>query len=136
MVKRPPIAERRPFSLSRLQLNLKVFIPSVLIIGALVVVTALIPEAMDKVFSATLSGIVGIFGWWYILIVSACIAFTLWIGFSRFGKVRLGHDLDRPEFSRISWYAMLFSAGIGIGVLFYGTSEAVAHYTTPPTADN
>lgn len=132
MVKRPPAARRSPFSVSRLQLNMKVFIPSILIIGTLVIVTAVIPETMGTVFSATLAGVVDTFGWWYILIVAACIAFTLWIGFSRFGKIRLGKDHDRPEFSRISWYAMLFSAGIGIGVLFYGTSEAVAHYTTPP----
>ncbi|SUK81275.1 Glycine betaine transporter OpuD [Staphylococcus aureus] len=55
--------------------------------------------------------------------------------FSPIGKLKLGKPNDKPEFNTISWFAMLFSAGMGIGLVFYGAAEPMAHFATPPTAD-
>lgn len=73
------------------------------------------------------------FGSIYIVSVSLFVIFCLYLMFSRYGKIRLGKDSDRPEFSTVSWIAMLFTAGMGIGLLYWGVAEPVMHYLTPPT---
>lgn len=76
------------------------------------------------------------FGWYYLLVVSLFLIFCIYLIFSRFGKIRLGKPKDRPEFGYVSWFAMLFSAGMGIGLVFYGVASPVSHYIkTPPKAD-
>jgi len=72
------------------------------------------------------------FGWYYMLAVVAYLVFVVLIGCSRFGSIRLGPDHSRPEFSLLSWSAMLFAAGIGIDLLFFSVAEPVAHYLAPP----
>jgi choline/glycine/proline betaine transport protein len=74
-------------------------------------------------------------GWFYVLGVSFFLVFALWIGVSRYGHVRLGPDGEEPEYSRGSWFAMLFSAGMGIGILFYGVAEPMFHFTSPPVGE-
>jgi len=78
------------------------------------------------------------FGWLYLLSMSAFLLIALFLIFSRFGSIRLGKDTDRPDFGLISWFAMLFSAGMGIGLVFWGVSEPLTHFHTPPvpTADD
>ena len=71
------------------------------------------------------------FGWFYILSVSGFLIFVLWLFFSRHGAVKLGADDDEPEYSYPTWFAMLFSAGMGIGLLFYGVAEPVLHFGNP-----
>lgn len=98
-------------------------------ISALVSVLALVfPERFFAVTSDIRSWISTNFGWYYLLlvfvIVIACIAFTL----SPVGTIRLGDPTDRPKLSTTSWIAMLFSAGMGIGLVFWGTAEPLAHY--------
>ena len=68
----------------------------------------------------------------FIVAVNAFIVFCLYIGFGRFGKIRLGGDDAEKEFSTPAWFAMLFSAGMGIGILFWGVAEPVTHYINPP----
>lgn len=72
------------------------------------------------------------FGWFYLLSASTVVIFTLFLAFSRYGNVRLGKDEDRPEFSTTSWFAMLFSAGMGIELVFWGGAEPLNHYYNPP----
>ncbi|WP_423820734.1 BCCT family transporter [Salinisphaera sp. SPP-AMP-43] len=115
-----------------LQLAGRVFYPVVILILALVVPTMIWPETMSSAFDVVLAAIVHYFGWYYIAVCAGFIAFCIWVGCSRFADLRLGPDDSRPEFSRLSWYTMLFSAGIGIGVIFYGTAEPVAHYHDAP----
>src|SRR5690625_1921220 len=67
------------------------------------------------------------FGWYYMLIIVAIIIFTVYLIFSRFGKVVLGKKGDEPEFSFLAWFAMLFSAGMGIGLVFFTTAEPISH---------
>lgn len=73
------------------------------------------------------------FGWHFVLTVAVLLVFPLWLCVSPFGRIRLGRDNEAPEFSRFSWFAMLFSAGMGIGMLFYGVAEPILHYANPPT---
>ncbi|OLT45307.1 transporter [Saccharomonospora sp. CUA-673] len=71
-------------------------------------------------------------GWWYIIVVTAMLLFCLWAALSKVGNIRLGRDDERPEFSLFSWFAMLFSAGMGIGLVFNGVSEPLSHLVGPP----
>jgi glycine betaine transporter len=73
------------------------------------------------------------FGWVFILASFGFLAFSLYLAFSRYGKVRLGGQDERPEFSTVSWVAMMFSAGMGIGLMFYGVAEPITHMGAPPT---
>ncbi|RDI46388.1 BCCT family transporter [Nocardia mexicana] len=76
-------------------------------------------------------------GWLFVLIASAFVVFVLWMAASRYGKIPLGHDDEVPEFKTVSWIAMMFSAGMGIGLMFWGVAEPLTHFVKPPpgTAD-
>ena len=67
-------------------------------------------------------------GWLFVLTSSAFVVFVLWLALSRFGNITLGRDGEEPEFRTVSWIAMMFSAGMGIGLMFYGVSEPVTHF--------
>src|SRR4051794_32507216 len=71
-------------------------------------------------------------GWLYVLTASGFVVFVLWLALSRFGNIPLGRDDEAPEFRTVSWVAMMFSAGMGIGLMFYGVSEPLTHFVTPP----
>ncbi len=110
-----------------------------LVSGAMIVLFllfgALFTGTAEGVFGSIQSFIVETFGWFYILIATAFLIFVVWLLFSRYAKVRLGGDDARPEFSYGAWFAMLFSAGMGIGLVYYGVAEPMTHYLNPPTAD-
>jgi glycine betaine transporter len=93
---------------------------------------ALAPESFEKVTGNMQSFITSTFGWYYLTIVSIMVLFTLIVIVSPFGKIRLGKDTDRPEYSRISWFSMLFSAGMGIGLVFWGAAEPLSHFAIDP----
>jgi choline/carnitine/betaine transport len=71
-------------------------------------------------------------GWLFVLTASLFVVFVLWLAISRYGKIPLGHDDERPEFRTVSWIAMMFSAGMGIGLMFFGVAEPLYHYAAPP----
>ena len=71
-------------------------------------------------------------GWLFVLTSSGFVVFVLWLALSRFGNIPLGRDDEEPEFKTVSWVAMMFSAGMGIGLMFYGVSEPITHFATPP----
>jgi choline/carnitine/betaine transport len=71
-------------------------------------------------------------GWLFVLTASGFVVFVIWLAASRFGQIKLGRDDEEPEFRTTSWVAMMFSAGMGIGLMFYGVSEPVSHLVTPP----
>ncbi|WP_088052663.1 glycine betaine uptake BCCT transporter [Virgibacillus dakarensis] len=94
------------------------------------------PKALENFSNMIMVYISVHFGWYYLLMVSLFVVFCLYLIFSRYGKIKLGKPGDKPEFSYPSWFAMLFSAGMGIGLVFYGVASPVSHYIkTPPTAD-
>ncbi|MGA5463929.1 BCCT family transporter [Mycobacterium sp. NPDC050041] len=71
-------------------------------------------------------------GWFFVLTASGFVLFVLWLAVSRFGNIPLGRDDEEPEFRTVSWIAMMFSAGMGIGLMFYGVAEPLTHFVTPP----
>ena len=116
-------------------INPPVFYPAVVLIGLLVVFGALFPDAAGAFFSAMQSWLVETFGWFYLFCVTAFLVFAIALALSRHGQVKLGPDHSEPDFSYPSWFAMLFSAGMGIGLMFYGVAEPVLHYATPSTVE-
>ncbi|WP_377889456.1 BCCT family transporter [Alkalihalobacillus sp. R86527] len=90
------------------------------------------PESLDSSTSSLQTFLQVKFGWFYLLAASAFLIFAIYLIFSKFGRIRLGKDSDRPEYSTITWFAMLFSAGMGIGLVFWGVAEPMFHYYTPP----
>lgn len=90
------------------------------------------PESVSEVAGNVFNWTMVNLGWLFNLVAALCLVFLLFIAFSRFGNIRLGTDDEEPEFSRFTWVAMLFAAGIGIGMFFFGPSEPLAHYLEPP----
>ncbi|SDS11750.1 BCCT family transporter [Microterricola viridarii] len=108
-----------------------VFWPAAVIVTVFVGFALLAPNAAEALFGAIQSNIVNTFNWYYVLIAAFFVAFCLFLGFSRFGDIRLGKDDEEPEFSLMSWFSLLFAAGMGIGLVFYGVSEPLSHFATP-----
>ncbi|WP_336323620.1 BCCT family transporter [Streptomyces lavendofoliae] len=99
---------------------------------AFVVWGATATKSLESVSDAMLGGLMHNGGWAFVLAASGFVVFALWLAVSRYGRIELGQEHEEPEFSTVSWVAMMFSAGMGIGLMFYGVSEPLAHYTTPP----
>ncbi|MCW4458699.1 BCCT family transporter [Microbacterium sp. MPKO10] len=110
----------------------RVFWPALLIIAAVVVLAVVFPEGTANVFSNVQGWIVGNVGWYYMLVIGGFVAFMIVLAFSRVGTVKLGRDEDKPEFGVLSWFAMLFAAGMGIGLVFYGVGEPLTYATVSP----
>lgn len=108
-----------------------VFYPAAIVVVAFSAFALLAPEAAGAAFGAVQSTIVNAFNWYYVLIAAFFVVFALGIGFSKFGDIRLGMDDDKPEFSLGAWFSLLFAAGMGIGLVFYGVSEPLSHFVTP-----
>ncbi|WP_417332633.1 BCCT family transporter [Halarcobacter sp.] len=114
---------------------LPVFIPAVIVIFLLVAGTISDPKLMGEVFSATLTYITNDFGWFYMLAVALFLIFIVSIALSGWGDIKLGPNHSEPEYSFSSWFAMLFSAGYGIALLFFGVAEPILHYAEPPSGE-
>lgn len=117
------------------QINPPVFFGSAIIAIALVLFTIGAPEHAKALFSDVQSWVVGSAGWFYILAVAIFVIFVVLIAISDYGRIKLGPDHSEPSYSYGSWFAILFSAGMGIGLMFYGVAEPVMHYLNPPAAE-
>lgn len=91
-------------------------------------------ESFDNFSSTSLAWVLNNFGWLFVVAADVFLVLCLVIAFSRFGRIRLGADDSEPEFGNLAWIAMMFSAGMGIGLMFYGVGEPLAHYLEPPPA--
>ena len=109
-----------------------VFFPSFTLILLIVGLSALFPNAMSSFFGTLQALIVEKLSWFTILAVAIVLVATVYLGCSRFGCIRLGPDDSIPEHSLTSWFAMLFSCGMGIGIMFFGVAEPVMHFLEPP----
>ncbi|MFP1628103.1 BCCT family transporter [Streptomyces sp. 5K101] len=89
-------------------------------------------ETLESASDTLLNGLMHNGGWAFVLAASGFVVFALWLAISRYGRIPLGQEHEGPEFRTVSWVAMMFSAGMGIGLMFYGVSEPLAHYTAPP----
>lgn len=112
-----------------------VFFPSAGLIATLILWTIWVGDSASELFGSVLDWVSGTMGWFYMLAVSGFLIFCLYLAFSRHAHTRLGPNHARPEYSFTSWFAMLFSAGIGIGLLFFGVAEPLMHFAAPPNAD-
>lgn len=86
-------------------------------------------------FNSLQSWLITNVGWFYMAVVAMFFVFVIYLAFSRYAFVRLGPDDSRPDFSYPSWFAMLFSAGMGIGLMFFGVAEPVTHFIAPPVGE-
>lgn len=116
-----------------LKVNPAVFFTSAGAIVLFVALGALFPAATGEVFASIQRFIVDTFGWFYIAAVAVFLAFVIWLLVGPYGSLRLGPDDAEPEYGYASWFAMLFSAGMGIGLLFYSVAEPILHFAEPPT---
>jgi len=98
----------------------------------IVAVGALSPDTLKNAASSAQGFLSKQFGWAYILALTTYVGIGLWVGFSRFGNLKLGKADDKPEFSTFTWVAMLFSCGIGVGFLLWGVAEPLYHYMQTP----
>ncbi|CAI9386920.1 MULTISPECIES: glycine betaine uptake BCCT transporter [Bacillaceae] len=105
-----------------------VFNVSIIIILLIVLVGALAPDTLKEGTASVQSFITDSFGWYYLIVVTFFVIICLYLLISPVGKIKLGKPDDKPEFSRLAWLAMLFSAGMGIGLVFYGTAEPLSHF--------
>jgi choline/glycine/proline betaine transport protein len=119
----------------RFTLNPPVFFGSTAILFAFVLVGSLLPARTEALFSILQSEILAAFGWFYLLAVAIFLVVLLVLGLSRFGELKLGPDDAEPDYPFISWIAMLFAAGMGIGIMFFSVGEPITHFASPPEAD-
>lgn len=107
-----------------------VFWPALLVLLLACVAAIGFPEATGAALAAIQTNIVSGFGWYYVIIVAGFVVFALWMGLSRFGDIKLGQDDDEPEFRLMSWFSMLFAAGMGIGLVFWGAAEPLTFFAS------
>ncbi|MEM1281266.1 MAG: BCCT family transporter, partial [Cyanobacteria bacterium P01_H01_bin.152] len=110
----------------------EVFLVSGGLILLFVVFTLLFQAPAETAFGAVQGFIAGSLGWFFILSVSLFLIFTVFIAFSKLGQVRLGGPDAKPEFPTFAWIAMLISAGMGIGLMFWSVAEPIFHFQDPP----
>ncbi|WP_412520535.1 BCCT family transporter [Staphylococcus simulans] len=111
-----------------------VFIYASLIVLIVVLAGAIFPSQFDHVTNTIKLWITDKLGWYYLILTTILVFFCVFLIFSPIGKLKLGKPNDKPEFNTISWFAMLFSAGMGIGLVFYGAAEPMGHFAAPPNA--
>ena len=109
----------------------RVFFPALGIIVAVVIVAIIFPIRTGETLATLQGWVVAGLGPYYIILVAAFVVFAVWMGVSRFGDIKLGKDDDKPEFGLLSWFSMLFAAGMGIGLVFWGMSEPLTFFTSP-----
>jgi choline/glycine/proline betaine transport protein len=122
-------------SIFGLDVNGPVFFTSAIIIIVIITLTLMFKEGAEQVFAATQDYVANKAGWFFILSVNVFLIFMIYLAFSKFGHLRIGGQNAKPEFKTLSWFAMLFSAGMGIGLLFWSISEPVYHFLSPPMAE-
>lgn len=98
-------------------------------------VTLFFPEQTQGNLNALKSWVLSHFSWFYILAFSIFLFFLVLVSLSSLGRIKLGADEEAPEFSFLSWLAMLFAAGMGVGLMFFGVAEPLSHYVAPPAGD-
>ncbi|EOZ95152.1 High-affinity choline uptake protein BetT [Indibacter alkaliphilus LW1] len=109
-----------------------VFWPAIGLIVLFISVTLIVGDPMEEFFGVFKDWITDKTGWIFIITVNAFVIFCIYLAFSKYGSIRLGGKDAEPEFTTAAWFAMLFSAGMGIGLLFWGVAEPVFHYRSPP----
>lgn len=116
-------------------INPPVFYGSAVLILALVLYSVIFPSHAQGLFSQVQAWIISNLSWLYILTVAIILLMVVLVALSRYGDIKLGPDHSEPDYSSLTWFAMLFSAGMGIGLMFFGVAEPVMHFISPPTGE-
>ena len=122
-------------SIMGLDINGPVFFTSAIFIIISITLTLIYQEQAEKYFNEVQNFISNTVGWFFVLCVNIFLIFVVYLAFSKYGYIRIGGKDARPEFKTLSWFAMLFSAGMGIGLLFWSIAEPVTHFLNPPLAE-
>jgi choline/carnitine/betaine transport len=109
-----------------------VFLASFGVILAITVLGMVFTGTVGSIAGAALDWVINSFGWLFVLSASGFVIFSLVLAFGRYGRIPLARQGEEPEFSTVSWVAMMFSAGMGIGLMFFGVYEPVSHLAAPP----
>ena len=117
------------------KLNKTVFFISSALIITLALFASVFPKVADSFFKALQSVIVENGSWFYVLTVAIILITVAFLAFSKYGDIKLGPDHSTSDYTNLSWFAMLFSAGMGIGLMFFGVAEPVMHFLNPPVGD-
>ncbi|GAA0893468.1 hypothetical protein GCM10009122_31470 [Fulvivirga kasyanovii] len=112
--------------------NGTVFVTSLLIVAILVATTLIVGKPMEKYFSSIQTTVANNVGWFFIMLVNGLLIFSLFLGFGKFKYIRIGGKDAEPEFTKSGWFSMLFSAGMGIGLLFWSVAEPIFHFGSNP----
>lgn len=112
-----------------------VFITSALLIVGFIIFGAFFTETAGVLFSFLQNFITDKFGWLFIILVNLALLLCIYLAMSRYGDIRLGAQTETPQYSLFSWIGMLFSAGIGIGLVYWGTAEPLYHFMAPPLGE-
>ena len=113
-------------------INPPVFFPAAAIVLLLVALAAFAPDFAQQLFGSIQDWILGHVSWFYILTVAIILISIVYLALSKYGDIKLGPDHSIPDFKDYTWFAMLFSTGMGIGLMFFGVAEPVMHYLSPP----
>ncbi|MDU7905037.1 MAG: BCCT family transporter, partial [Peptostreptococcaceae bacterium] len=108
-----------------------VFNISLLLTSVVVILGLVSPTMFKNISNKGFNIVVNNFNWVYLIVMLALVIFAGFLIFSKYGNIRLGKDTDRPEFSNLSWFSMLFGAGMGIGLIFWGVAEPLSHFVSP-----
>ncbi len=115
--------------------NPNVFLGTVIIIALFLAVVVIAPSSFELLTQHLKQWITDSFSWFYVLSVAFFLILLIYIACSSIGRIKLGPDHSQPEYGNGSWFAMLFTAGMGIGLMFFGVAEPVMHYVNPPSGD-
>jgi len=115
--------------------NPPVFIASAVLMFIFILFATLLPEISKKFFNFIQSSIVENLSWVFTIGTVAFLCFVLFLLFSKYGKIRLGQPGEKPQFNYPTWFSMMFSAGMGIGLVFWSIAEPIKHYMSPPVSD-
>ena len=117
------------------RVNKPVFITSGILIVGFIIFGSLFTETAAALFSFLQDFIAENFRWLFIILFNVALVFCIYIAASRYGDIRLGKQTEQPQYTLFSWIGMLFSAGIGIGLVYWGTAEPLYHFMAPPVGE-
>ena len=129
----PPASSPQPPSEDdrRTTINKPVFVGSAVGTLAVTIWCLIAPKKAESTLATVVGVVSDWFGWYYVALATAILVFVLFLALSRYGRVRLGPEHSRPEYSTLSWASMLFAAGIGTDLMFFAVNEPVVQYLTP-----
>ncbi len=116
----------------RMKPKAAVFYPALGVIVLFVALAMAMPEQFARFVESGNTAVVNGLGWYYVLLTTGFVAFSIWIAIGRRGDVVLGKDDEPPAYAMRNWFAMLFAAGMGIGLVFWGVAEPLSHMASPP----